>query len=76
LNIKIIDQIINVKNVKSLNIYKINVTDYYIMSEIIRSEIINVNYLHAKIDNKIYLYKMLTMNLLQAMLVRRAEQSH
>ncbi len=29
-----------------------------------------------KIDNKIYLYKMLTMNLLQAMLVRRAEQSH
>jgi len=76
LNIKIIDQMINVKNVKSLNIYKINVTDYYIMSEIIRSEIINVNYLHAKIDNKIYLYKMLTMNLLQAMLVRRAEQSH
>ncbi len=76
MNIKIIDQIINVKNVKSLNIYKINVTDYYIMSEIIRSEIINVNYLHAKIDNKIYLYKMLTMNLLQAMLVRRAEQSH
>ncbi len=76
MNIKIIDQMINVKNVKSLNIYKINVTDYYIMSEIIRSEIINVNYLHAKIDNKIYLYKMLTMNLLQAMLVRRAEQSH
>ncbi len=29
-----------------------------------------------KINNKIYLYKMLTMNLLQAMLVRRAEQSH
>ncbi len=28
------------------------------------------------IDNKIYLYEMLTTNLLQAMLVRRAEQSH
>ncbi len=28
------------------------------------------------IDNEIYLYKMLTTNLLQAMLVRRAEQSH
>ncbi len=29
-----------------------------------------------EIDNEIYLYKMLTTNLLQAMLVRRAEQSH
>ncbi len=29
-----------------------------------------------KVDNKIYLYEMLTTNLLQAMLVRRAEQSH
>ena len=28
------------------------------------------------IDNKIYLYEMLTTNLLQAMLVRKAEQSH
>ena len=28
------------------------------------------------IDNEIYLYKMLTTNLLQAMLVKRAEQSH
>ena len=28
------------------------------------------------INNEIYLYKMLTTNLLQAMLVRRAEQSH
>ncbi len=28
------------------------------------------------IDNEIYLYEMLTTNLLQAMLVRRAEQSH
>jgi len=28
------------------------------------------------VNNKIYLYEMLTMNLLQAMLVRRAEQSH
>ncbi len=28
------------------------------------------------INNKIYLYKMLTTNLLQAMLVRKAEQSH
>ncbi len=28
------------------------------------------------INNKIYLYKMLTMNLLQAMLVKRAEQSY
>ncbi len=30
----------------------------------------------AMIDNKIYLYKMLTTNLLQAMLIRRAEQFH
>ena len=29
-----------------------------------------------RVDNEIYLYKMLTTNLLQAMLVRRAEQSH
>jgi len=29
-----------------------------------------------KINNKIYLYKMLTMNLLQVMLVRRAKQSY
>ncbi len=29
-----------------------------------------------KIDNEIYLYKMLITNLLQAMLVKRAEQSH
>ena len=29
-----------------------------------------------EINNKIYLYEMLTTNLLQAMLVRRAEQSH
>ncbi len=29
--------------------------------------------LYAQIDNEIYLYKMLTTNLLQAMLVRRAE---
>ncbi len=29
-----------------------------------------------KIDNEIYLYKMLTTNLLQVMLVRKAEQSH
>jgi len=28
------------------------------------------------IDNKIYLYKMLTTNLLQAMLVKRVKQSH
>ncbi len=28
------------------------------------------------VNNEIYLYKMLTMNFLQAMLVRRAEQSH
>ena len=30
----------------------------------------------TQIGNEIYLYEMLTMNLLQAMLVRRAEQSH
>ncbi len=29
--------------------------------------------LYAQIDNEIYLYEMLTTNLLQAMLVRRAE---
>jgi len=29
-----------------------------------------------KIDNEIYLYEMLTTNLLQAMLVKRAEKSH
>ncbi len=45
---------INVKNVKSLNIYKINVTDHQddcTASEIIRSEIININYLRAKTSN-------------------------
>ncbi len=31
---------------------------------------------YVQINNKIYLYEMLTTNLLQAMLVRRAEQSH
>ena len=31
---------------------------------------------NTEVDNEIYLYKMLTTNLLQAMLVRRAEQSH
>jgi len=33
-------------------------------------------FLIKSIDNEIYLYKMLTTNFLQAMLVRRAEQSH
>ncbi len=45
---------INVKNVKSLNIYKTNVTNHQdacTASEIIRSESINVNYLHAKTSN-------------------------
>ncbi len=45
---------LNVKNVKSLNIYKTNVTDYqdvYTASEIIRSKSINVNYLRAKTSN-------------------------
>ena len=45
---------INVKNVKSLNIYRTNVTDHQdacTASEIIRSEIINVNYLRAKTSN-------------------------
>ncbi len=37
----------------------------------LQNQIINL-----KINNKIYLYKMLTINLLQVMLVRRAEQSH
>ncbi len=35
-----------------------------------------VCFLQVLIDNEIYLYKMLIMNLLQAMLVRKAEQSH
>ncbi len=35
-----------------------------------------VMYINALINNKIYLYKMLTMNLLQVMLVKRAEQSY
>jgi len=54
LNIETIDQIINVKNVKSLNIYRTNVTDHQdacTASEIILSEIINVNYLRAKTSN-------------------------
>jgi len=45
---------INVKNVKSLNIYETNVTDHQdacTASEIIRHEIINVNYLRAKKSN-------------------------
>ncbi len=45
---------INVKNVKSLNIYETNVTDHQdacTASEIIRSESINVNYLCAKTSN-------------------------
>ena len=45
---------INVKNVKSLNIYETNVTDHQdacTASEIIRSKIINVNYLRAKTSN-------------------------
>jgi len=37
----------------------------------LQNQIINL-----EINNEIYLYKMLTMNLLQVMLVRRAEQSH
>ncbi len=35
-----------------------------------------VCFLQVLIDNEIYLYKMLIMNLLQAMLGRKAEQSH
>ncbi len=49
-----IDQMINVKNVKHLNICKTNATDHQdacTASEIIRSEIINVNYLRAKMSN-------------------------
>ncbi len=45
---------INVKNVKHSSTYRTNVTnhqDAYTASEIIRSEIINVNYLRAKTSN-------------------------
>jgi len=45
---------INVKNVKSLSTCKTNATDHqdaYTASKIIRSEIINVNYLHARTSN-------------------------
>ncbi len=45
---------INVKNVKHLNICKTNATDHQdacTASEIIKSEIINVNYLRAKMSN-------------------------
>ncbi len=45
---------INVKNVKHSSTYRTNVTDYQdacTASEIIRPEIINVNYLHAKTSN-------------------------
>ena len=34
---------------------------------------VTLNWLIILINNEIYLYKMLTMNLLQAMLVKRAE---
>ena len=34
------------------------------------------NFLMIRVNNEIYLYEMLTTNFLQAMLVRRAEQSH
>ncbi len=37
---------------------------------------LHVEFWNNEIDNEIYLYEMLTTNLLQAMLVRRAEQSH
>ena len=36
----------------------------------------SLNNFTLMIDNEIYLYKMLTTNLLQAMLIRRAKQSH
>ncbi len=45
---------INVKNVKHSSICRTNATDHqdaYTASEIIRSEIINVNYLRAKMSN-------------------------
>ena len=42
---------INVKNVKHLNICKTNATDHQDACTASRFEIINVNYLHAKISN-------------------------
>ena len=41
-----------------------------------RCKYINQNSFNSLINNEFYLYEMLTTNLLQAMLVRRAEQSH
>ncbi len=53
---------------ESLKIQKLILKEIMIVNDIVK-EIL-------KIDNEIYLYEMLTTNLLQAMLVRRAEQSH
>ncbi len=50
-----------------------NHRDFHSLSEITWNDQSRVN---EEIDNEIYLYEMLTTNLLQAMLVRRAEQSH
>ncbi len=48
-----------------------------LLQEALRSNVItHISLLSIAINNKIYLYKMLTMNLLQAMLVRRVKQSH
>ncbi len=44
--------------------------------KIAAQEVSVINNIKAMIDNEIYLYEMLTTNLLQAMLVRRAKQSH
>jgi len=51
-------------------------THYRKLERIIKKTKNIMMYIDASINNEIYLYKMLTTNLLQAMLVRRAEQSH
>jgi hypothetical protein len=54
LNTEIINQMINVKNVKYLSTCRTNATDHqdaYTVNKIIRSEIINVSYLRARTSN-------------------------
>jgi hypothetical protein len=60
---------------KSINLLH-HICLYVRKSWIMPSQYMCIYCIWAAINNEIYLYKMLTMNLLQAMLVRRAEQSH
>ena len=55
-------------------IFRTCTSDFNLMTELFICMLIIM--LNLLINNEIYLYEMLTTNLLQAMLVKRAEQSH